>query len=289
VFVAAAFCPHPPLLVPALACGAGAELDGLRAACDRAVRWLLDTRPQRVLVLGCGQRARLAGRDAVGSLAGYGVPVRAGFGPDADVRGPTAVPTTVPTTVPAAGPGLPLSLTIGGWLLTRAGGHLAATGVEVGPAGDLPPLDAGGRVGLLVLGDGSARRTESSPGYLDPRGTGFDAEVAAVLGGGDPDALAGLDLALGAELLAAGVPAWRAAGALLAGTCYAAELCYHAAPYGVGYFVACWERAGDAEPTASEHRRAARPEERSGHGKHRGEQGATGAEPAAGGEAGGVG
>src|SRR5439155_17718687 len=34
VVVAAAFCPYPPLLVPALAGGAAAELDDLLAACD---------------------------------------------------------------------------------------------------------------------------------------------------------------------------------------------------------------------------------------------------------------
>jgi hypothetical protein len=28
-----AVCPHPPLLVPEVACGAAPELDGLRAAC----------------------------------------------------------------------------------------------------------------------------------------------------------------------------------------------------------------------------------------------------------------
>jgi hypothetical protein len=61
---------------------------------------------------------------------------------------------------------------------------------------------------------------------------------------GDGEALANLDESLGAELLAAGVPAWRAAGALLAGGEFDAELLYAAAPYGVGYFVAQWLARG---------------------------------------------
>lgn len=233
MYVVAAFCPHPPLLVPALAAGAAVELDELRAVCDRTVRRLLAARPNRLIVLGGGQRARLAGPAEVGSLAGYGLPVRAGLDHNRARAGASNGAGSAPS--------LPLSLTIGGWLLARSGGHLDVVGVEVGPAGDLPRLGSAGRVGLLVMGDGSARRTESSPRYLDPRAVDFDATVAAALGSGDPAALAGLDLGLGAELLAAGVPAWRAAGALLAGTRYAAELCHHAAPYGVGYFVACWE------------------------------------------------
>ena len=39
--VAAAVCPHPPLLVPEVAGAAAPELDDLRAACDVAVARLL--------------------------------------------------------------------------------------------------------------------------------------------------------------------------------------------------------------------------------------------------------
>jgi hypothetical protein len=64
--------------------------------------------------------------------------------------------------------------------------------------------------------------------------------VASALGAGDPAGLAALDPALGRDLLAAGVPVWRAVGARLADTRYSAELRYDEAPYGVGYFVAVW-------------------------------------------------
>ena len=73
--------------------------------------------------------------------------------------------------------------------------------------------DLPGPVAVLAVGDGSARRTVKAPGYLDAAAEPFDAAVAAALATGDADALAALDAAEGARLLAAGVPTWRAVGA----------------------------------------------------------------------------
>ena len=56
VIVAAAVCPHPPLLVPEVASGAAAELDDLRAACDDALRHLAAARPDRIIAIGSGPR-----------------------------------------------------------------------------------------------------------------------------------------------------------------------------------------------------------------------------------------
>jgi hypothetical protein len=131
---------------------------------------------------------------------------------------------------------------VGARLLDEAG--FAGLRVGVGPAdlaqllGDLPrPL------GVLAMGDGSARRTVKAPGYLDEAAVPFDAAVARALADGDPAALAGLDLAEGERLLAAGVPTWRAVGAALAGSAVTARLHLDAAPFGVGYFAADWVAA----------------------------------------------
>ena len=68
---------------------------------------------------------------------------------------------------------------------------------------------------LLVLGDGSARRSAAAPGYLDERAEPFDTVVEQALRDGDLPALAALDPDLARDLLAAGRPAWQAlAGAL---------------------------------------------------------------------------
>jgi hypothetical protein len=217
VVSAIAFCPSPPLLVPELAAGAAGELDPLRAACREAVRRLLAGRPGQVIVIGTGSGGGRFPPGSTGTLAGYGVPVTASL-PGAPAR---------------PGP-LPRPLTLGAWLLS--GADLPCPGVAVD--GDMPFLpDA---PAYLVVGDGSARRTERAPGYVDPRAEPFDAAVAAALAAGDAAALRDLDPALGADLLAAGVPAWRAVGRALDGRRYEADLLYAAAPYGVGYFVASW-------------------------------------------------
>ena len=88
--------------------------------------------------------------------------------------------------------------------------------------------------GLLVVGNGSAKRTEQAPGYLDERAEPFDAALGRALATGDADALSGLDQALAAEL-------WADTAALprLAGL-GPAEVLHDAAPYGVQYWVMRW-------------------------------------------------
>lgn len=68
----------------------------------------------------------------------------------------------------------------------------------------------GGREGtggpVLVVGNGSARRTERAPGHLDPRAVDFDAVLGAALGSGpgavDLPALRNIDPELSRELWA---------------------------------------------------------------------------------------
>jgi hypothetical protein len=111
----------------------------------------------------------------------------------------------------------------------------------VGPA-ELAALlrDLPGPVGLLAMGDGSARRSVQAPGYLDEGAAPFDATVAKALAAGDAAVLGALDAAEGQRLLATGVPTWRAVGAALAGRDVTARLLLDVAPFGVGYLVADW-------------------------------------------------
>lgn len=57
----------------------------------------------------------------------------------------------------------------------------------------------------VVVANGSARRDEKAPGHLDERSFDFDECLDAALAAGDGAALAALDLALGADLLAVGL------------------------------------------------------------------------------------
>lgn len=233
MLVAVAVCPHPPMLVPAVAAGAAAELGDLRGACYTAVSRLIGAAPDLVWVVGAGPAVRWYGEGDAGSLRPYGVPV--------DIALDTAVD---------GAPALPLALTVGAWLLHEAGwgGGCRALGLP-GRVADahLDRLAAelagsAARVALLVMGDGSARRTEKAPGYIDPRAAAFDAAVATALDGADTSALAGLDQRLGDDLLAAGTASWRLLGRAAAGVDWDTELLSATAPYGVGYFVAAWER-----------------------------------------------
>nr|BFE87864.1 hypothetical protein GCM10020093_104650 [Planobispora longispora] len=80
MIVAAAVCPHPPLLFPELAGAAAAELDELRAACAAAVGRLAEAAPETVVVVGGAETAGSYGPAAAGTLAPWGVDARAGAG-----------------------------------------------------------------------------------------------------------------------------------------------------------------------------------------------------------------
>lgn len=222
MIVAAAFCPNPPLLVPDVARAAAPELDDLRAACRAAIRAIASP-DRQLVVLGAGPDDREHSATCHGSFAGFGVPLDIPLGSAEQEPGPVD---------------LPLPLTVGAWLVRDALGP--ASGAVGRSTTGTPPALPDGAVALLVMGDGSARRSVAAPGYLDERAEAFDAGVAAALGSGAGSDLLAIDAELGGRLLAAGVPAWHAAGALLAGRRYAAQLSYQAAPYGVGYFVAAW-------------------------------------------------
>jgi hypothetical protein len=222
--VAVAFCPSPPLLLPGVEGRATPETTELRRTCGEAVAQMLTVRPAVVVVVGDGAApgARFGPGDG-GDLRGFGVDLEVSF------AGP----------VRPDGRRLPLAHTLGAWLLDEAGFVGARLGV--GPA-DLGRLvqDLPGPVGILAMGDGSARRTVKAPGYLDEGAGPFDAAVAKALGAGDAAALAALDPAEGERLLAAGTPTWRVIGAALTGRDVTAHLHLDAAPFGVGYLVADW-------------------------------------------------
>ena len=241
MLVAAAVCPCPPLLVPEVAAGAAPELDVARAACDEAVREVLAARPDLIVVVGEGPVTREHGQGAVGSFLPFGV--------DHEVR-----LGALPEDAEAPADRLPLSLTVGAWLLTRAGWTGRVQGYEV--AGDRPWPSNGedgvhlanraDRVGFLVMGDGTACRSLKAPGYLDERAEGVDAAIAEALGNGDRDGFfANLDADLARELKISGRSPWQILTSASASDEDGNEdrtwrLLYEDAPYGVGYFAATW-------------------------------------------------
>lgn len=195
---------------PLLLDALGGGPSDLRTACQQAIS-----------VLGAVEQLVVVGGSRGGLLTGVIDPTPYG------APGP---PATHP---------LPLPHAVGATLL---GDRLALFS-----GSDLPDVD--GDVGLLVVGDGSARRTEKAPGHLDPRAESFDADVEEALRRADLDAVLALDDDLALQLLVGGVDAWKAAAAAArrevgpggaAPDGWRGTVHYAAAPYGVGYFVASW-------------------------------------------------
>jgi hypothetical protein len=232
MLIAAAVCPHPPLLVPEVTGAsdpAARELDRLRTACRDAVAVLLGAAPDLLVVAGgAGQTAEYAAA-AGGSLRDFAVPFTVGEDPV-----------------------LPLSLTIGKWLLAGVVPPIPPVTWQ-GIASDTPVADClslgeklaalAPRVALLAMGDGPGCRARGVPGATDPDADGYDSQVTAALAAADPGALAALDPGRDQELFVAGRAAWQVlAGAASAGA-FTANLRYAAAPFEVSYYVATWMRA----------------------------------------------
>jgi hypothetical protein len=232
MIVAAAICPSPPLLASGIT-GQAEILSDLRAACAAAVARLLAAAPDVVAVAGPAD-------------------VTTPFDPTGELSLATYAPTLRSNRPLPSTPALPLALGIGGLLLDEAGyrGPRTYQGIaEYEPAAACLALGAeiatsAPRVALLAMGDGTARRSPSAPGYLDERAAPFDEAVERAVRAADLSALAALDPTLAADLLAAGRPAWQSlAGALAtphpggAGL-LETEVLYSDAPLGVAYLVA---------------------------------------------------
>ena len=229
------------MMLPEVAQRSTHQLDRLRTACTAAVTAMLESAPDVVICVGDGPHLSRYEESAGGTLREYGVDVRAGGGTVA----------------------LPLALTIGAWLLDRVAWRgprryfaipqetTPEECVEMGQriaAADL-------RVGVLAMGDGSAKRSTTAPGYLDDRAGPFDADVARALAAPDLTWLAeGIPPLACAELWVAGRTAWQ----FLAGAAQSAQtvpdahvearMHYDAAPHGVGYLVADWTTGPRSEP-----------------------------------------
>jgi hypothetical protein len=227
VIVAVAVCPHPPLLFRELT-GRDDVAADLRSACRAAVTEATSVDADVVVVVGGAE-------DTASWDPGLGENVRR-FG-TAHGR--------------AAASGLPLSLGVASRLLAESGWsgpvEMHAVGWDA-PAAETSALGRlvaarADRVVLLVLGEGSARRGDTAPGYLDERAFSFDEDLGRALAAGDVAELADLDPTLAGELMATCrapfavlAPALRRQGPPVPG----ATVLYQDDPWGVMYYVAMW-------------------------------------------------
>jgi len=269
VITSAALCPGPPLLVRELT-GADPVLPELRAACAAALAALLRDRPEVVAVVGPGPVTGPWPGDGRLNVAAFGgLPAAA---PDAanphaadpyaatpDAADPyAATPDAAASDAAApddagARPALPPGPGIGAYLLDQAGYHgerlIWSVSADEPVAGcrklgaDLAGRDTS--TGLLVIGDGSARRGPRAPGHFDERAAAFDAAAERAVRAGDTRALLDLDPGLARDLMATGRAAWQVlAGALEGCTSLSVEVPYAGDPFGVAYLVATLRPSG---------------------------------------------
>jgi hypothetical protein len=253
MIVAAAVCPSPPLLIPELT-GARQVATELRSACQASVAELTAAAPEVIALVGAAERTRTWNGAATFDLARYAPGLSSGAAPrlgsGAALRRGSGAGQRLSAgagQAPDPGPaGLPSALGVGNWLLDQAGCQvirvLQSVAQDEAPArcADIGARLAAsrGRVALLVMADGSARRGLKAPGYLDGRSTGFDAEVERAVRRGRLEALLSADPALAHELMATGRPAWQVLAGALRGRKVSSEVRYRDDPFGVAYLVA---------------------------------------------------
>lgn len=220
---AIAVIPAAPVLVPALAGAAAAELADLRAAVFTAAAAL----PARWVALGAGPTAAVFDADATGTFAGFGVGVPVRLSPLANR--------------PAD---LPLCALIAGWV---RGQVRPEAQVRVQVYDDTEAAVVGGvqlraevehspePVGVLVLADGANTLTAAAPGGHRPGDAAVQRSLDDALSHGDTTVLTQLPPQV----------VGRAGYAALAGLAgrgpRTARQLYCAAPYGVGYFAGIWQ------------------------------------------------
>ncbi|MEV1170329.1 hypothetical protein [Nonomuraea sp. NPDC049784] len=215
MLVAAAVCPPTPLIV--------LQLDDLRSACHAAIAALRDARPDVLIVVGGSESTSTYGGQTAGTLHPWGMDVTVGHGE----------------------PVLPLSLTVGRWLL---GGRapdgfrsvaLDATSAECRISGEELGKIAE-KVALLVMADGSACLSPRAPGKYDDAAKPYNDLIANAIAHADPGALATLDPAQADRLWVSGRAALQVLAGAAGGHGYNGRLLMETAPYGVGYFAGLW-------------------------------------------------
>lgn len=195
-----AFLPTTPLLLPEIATGAAQELHALREAARAAVRWACED-ASKVAVLT--PLADPPAQHGTWSLTGYGMTI-------------------------GEGPEVPLEIAVARWLLGDRIPHVTA------PGDGLTEYDA-----VLVMGEGSAARSDKAPLHFDARAAACDDFAVSALREGDTAGLRDLDLSLCRQIGATGPALWASTARDVAQveSSYVDAL---ADPYGVLYVVARW-------------------------------------------------
>jgi hypothetical protein len=206
-----------------------------------------------VVLVGSGRSRETFTSGAVGTFAGFGVPLTT------TMPGRSKAPTTTQGM-------MPLSLTVGAWLMQQVGTWDAEqtrattqTGTVRGESvpGEWSPAEAvalgrdlaasADRVAIVAMGDGSSALSVSAPGYVVAGAREWQDSVQQALTKVDTATLAAVDPAVAARFGAAGRVPWQVlAGAVGSGEGWQGELAASDERYGVGYLAVRWFHRGSA-------------------------------------------
>lgn len=225
-----AWVPGAPVLVPELASGSIVEVAQVRDAVRDVLSGVMDGIGS-ALIVGAG-----AGFYEPGTCGSF-----AGLGRDVPVQLASTTTGYEIRRRPLAR-AMPLPLLVGAHLLSEVLEPGTADVWALGTDWGIPAEPIGDRDtpwALIVVADGSTRRTPGAPGSFHPEAHAWDAALAGALAAGDASALAGVNIPQSARVGCRDVAVWKWAGAALSGS-WSADLRLHEAPLGVGYLAASW-------------------------------------------------
>ncbi|MFA7323380.1 MAG: hypothetical protein WC005_03390 [Candidatus Nanopelagicales bacterium] len=225
MIVGVAFVPSAPLMF--LDVDVEHLLDDLRDASIELIREF-EPMARRVIIIGSDTTTHWYMNGGIGSSRGFGGIADYSIGSSAEV--------------------LPLSLAVGAAVLEAAAWDTDVIALSVAShstyseraklAGEVVAQAVAVPTLLVVVGDGSATRTEKAPGYVQPDAIAFDAEIAEALGSADVDALVSVTQDRADRLWCQGLPAWQVAASAVPSA--QGVLALQSAPFGVNYLVASW-------------------------------------------------
>ncbi|MGW5715220.1 hypothetical protein ACWEVP_03570 [Amycolatopsis sp. NPDC003865] len=227
MIVRAATCPHPPLLLAGVTGAPIPEVEQLRAAGRAAVDDLMAAEPDVLVAVGASRGTKAWSADA-----------------------PSPRHLFAPGTGPvSAGEPLPLSLAVARDFTAGVRIPVEFHGVDTAlPVGECRGYgrwlaERAGRIALLVMGDGSARRGPRAPGYEDTRALQVDHILGEALHTGKAEPFYNLTPELADELLVGGRVAWQVLAGACEGRTVDSKCRYSDDPFGVWYPVFTWSLA----------------------------------------------
>jgi len=225
VIVGVVFIPAAPLLCPDVDIE-DLLVDERDASIELVLEFTQDAK--QVVVIGSGDRTHWFNQGGIGSTRGFGGLLDYSIGTGTQR--------------------LPQALTIAAAVLNGANWAGKVVGLEVAHDSTAKEREDLGRevaaksaeleTLVVVVGDGSATRTEKAPGYVQPDAASFDEAMARAINEADIHAILDVDQEQADRLWCRGIPAWQVVANAV--DQMQGMLILESAPFGVNYLVASW-------------------------------------------------